>query len=152
VRTGKIALILYKESNHYELIESLGSEDEISVFEKALRSGVENPLSEVYRFRSAVEIEDEKNSDYIEELISQPFEKLRVKEKGVRWFQSKIRLNKHKRSEAEANHIIAEFAYRLFKKDPSKKDFILVGPSAEVKVKVFMLDLKLDCRRKSIAS
>ena len=152
MRTGKIALILYKESNDYELLESLGSEDEISVFEEALKSGVENPLSEVYRFRDTVEIEDEKNSDFIEELISQPFEKLKVKEKGNRSFQCKIRLNNYKRSEIEANNIIAEFAYRLFKKDPSKKDFVLVGPSAEVKVKVFMLDLKLNCRRKSIAS
>ena len=91
-KVGTVALVLKQSEAGLTLIEALSDLEEISVLERQLLEGGINPLLEVYQLRTRHEKEDEEFGDYIEEILCQPFVKEDLREQGLRWFKSKIKI------------------------------------------------------------
>ncbi len=138
-RIGTIALIVRLDKDTPCLIDALSDDHEISVLESAVRAGEEDPLQSVYVFRKRQLQEDEEFGDYVEELLSQPFLRPEIQEHGVQWLRSKIRIEQFQKSEREATRVISEYAYRIFQESPWRTEFFLSGPTAKVKVRVYMM-------------
>ena len=137
VRSGTVVLLLAVEPEGAPvLLESLSDERELEFVESALQEGHPDPVWAL-RYRRKVQTkEDEEFADYIETLVSEPHCKIEVQDHAAQWFQSRIELEKFKKTECEARRIIAEFALKVYLDDPSRTDFVLSAPSAEVHVKI----------------
>lgn len=115
----------------------LSDDREITYFESLVESGETDPLARVLEMRARQQREDEEFGDYVEELLSRPFLRPEVQEHAVQWLKSKIRIEQYQRQEAEAARIIADYACQLIQADPSRRDFVLKGPTAQVRIRVF---------------
>lgn len=145
MKMGTVALVIgAAESEAIEpvLIESLSDELEIATLEAAVSAGEKNPMSLVHELREQRSLEDESFGNYVEELLSRPFIPPEVREHGVEWFKSKNRIESFHKAESEARAVIAEFAFKLFKTDPTRRDFILSSHQSEVRVRVFVLEVR----------
>jgi hypothetical protein len=139
MKAATIALIVRKESDSPKLVETLSDDREITLLESALGGGSEDPLQTVYEARQKQIKEENEFGDYIEDLLSQPFVKPEIQEHAVQWFKSKIRIEQYQKTEVEAAAVIADYAYQIFKDDPTRTDFFLSGPTTMVRVRVFVL-------------
>jgi hypothetical protein len=135
-RIGTVALVVRDSQGKFELIESLSDDAEIETLESALEKGQPDPLASVQRLRQRIAQEDEEFGDYIEELLSQPTVRPEIREHGLKWLRSKMRIEQFQRSEREATEVIAQFAFRVFSQEPERRDFLLAGPNAQVRVRV----------------
>lgn len=136
----KMATVALVVGDHSDLLEIISDEREIAVFEKESVKSSTNPLQKVWDYR-AKQIQEENNfADYVEELITKPFQKPEVKEHGIQWLKSRIRIEQFQRTESEAAQIIAKFALDVYIKDREKTDFFLKGPTTQVRVKVFVVE------------
>jgi hypothetical protein len=139
-KVGTVALVVrYIDENSPVLITALSDDAEIAVLEEALAAGEEDPLNIIHSLRKQQKDEDEKFGDYVEELLSRPFLKPEIQQHGVQWLKSKMRIEAFLRSETEATQVIAHYAFELFQQTPDQKEFYLAGPSAEVRVKIYVL-------------
>lgn len=107
--------------------------------EAAIVAGEKEPLDLLERVRAREAKEEEDFGNYVEDLLSKPFLRPEVQQHAVQWLRSKIRIEKYQQSEQEAVKVIAEYALKLFQGDPEKIDFLLAGPHAQVRVRIFLL-------------
>ena len=139
MKNGTVALVVALIDSTPKLIEKLSDDKEIELFEKAVKAGELDPLIAIYDLRAEQSKEDEDFGDYVESLLTQPFTRLDIQDHGVRWFRSKIKIEEFQKTEAQAREVIANFAYQLFLEDRARTDFVLAGPTAQVRVRVFTL-------------
>jgi hypothetical protein len=137
-KIGTVALIINPKGDP-ELLDQFSDDREISILEAAFATQEPDPLSIVYSMRQKQCQEDEEFGDYVEELLSQPFVRPEVQEHGVQWLRSKIRIEEYQKCESQATKVIAEYAFKLFKEDPNRTEFILAGPAAKVRIRVFLV-------------
>ena len=140
MKAATIALVVVYDEMQRDplLLETLSDDREIAMLESASGRGVTDPLRDVLDARDQQKREEDEFGDYVEELLCQPFLKPEIREHGVQWLKSKLRIEQYQQTEAEAAKIIADFAYKVYSEDPTKTDFILAGPSAKVRVRVFV--------------
>lgn len=141
LKIGTVTLVVREGPGEIELLDSLSSDEEIDALDEALQKGVKDPLGLVYRMRALESQENEEFADYIEGLLSQPFVRPEIKEHGLKWFRSKMRIEQFHRSEREATEVIAQFAFQVFQHAPDRRDFMLAGPNAQVRVRIVSLQL-----------
>jgi hypothetical protein len=139
-RCGTVALVVRFEEGRPQLVDRISDDQEIEALEEALGEGEQDPLACVYGLRARMRQEDEDFGDYVETLLSQPFVKPEVREHGLQWLKSKLRIEEFRKSEAEATRTIAEYAFRLFEAQPERAEFFLAGPVARVRIRVFRLE------------
>lgn len=108
--------------------------------EAAIIAGENEPLNLLGRVRERDAKEEEEFGNYVEDLLSKPFVRPEIQEHAVQWLKSKIRIEKYERSEVEAVKVIAQYAMKVFQEDPAKMDFLLAGPQAQVRVRIFVLE------------
>lgn len=138
MKIGTVALIVSCPQGEPELVETLSDELEIATLESAVASG-EDPLMAVQAIRDKRQKEDEEFGNYVEDLLSQPFVPTEVRQHGVQWFRSKNRIEQFQRAESEARSVIADFAFKIFKREPTRQDFVLSSTAAEVRVRIFVI-------------
>lgn len=136
-KIGTVAIVVAAEKDTLTLVETISDDHEIAAFENALEAGVGNPLESVYALRVKQAKEDEDFGIYVENLLSQPFVRTEIQEHGVAWLKSKIRIEEYQKCETDAAKVIAGFAFTRFQQEPELKEFLLVGPVAKVKVRIF---------------
>lgn len=134
---GTVALIIAPEKKEPVLVDCISDESEIAVFQAALEKGETDPLAVVYTKRERQAREEEDFGDYVEELLSRPFVRPEIQHHGLQWLKSKLRIEEFQRSEKEATSIIAQYAFKLYQEQPSRTDFILAGPNAQVRIRIF---------------
>jgi hypothetical protein len=143
MKSATIALVVRSlQGEAPEIVEVLSDDREISMLESSWGSGGEacnQMLERIHDLRSTQEREDEEFADYVEDLLSQPFVKPEIQEHGVQWLKSKMRIEEFQRNEREAASIIAEYALKVYSTNPQRKDFLLAGPRAQVRVRIFEL-------------
>jgi hypothetical protein len=140
-KVGTVALLVAvnpDSASGRELIAAISDAAEILVLESALRSGDQNPLEVIQAYRDQQSREEEEFGDYVEDLLVRTGG-LRpdIREHAVQWFQSKAKIERYRKIEADATSVIAKYAYEVFNADPTRREFMLAGPSAEVKIRVF---------------
>jgi hypothetical protein len=144
MKAATIALIVRSQGGpgrkEPELVEVLSDDREISILETAAEDEHADPLAKIYEHRSIQAREDDEFADYVEDLLSQPFVKPEIQEHGVQWLKSKIRIEEFQKNEREAAKIIAEYALKVFRGNPDRRDFLLAGPKAHVRVRIFVMD------------
>ena len=126
------------------LAETLTNLDEIIELERALMNRDPQPLKKVEEYRLKQASEDEEFADFVEGLLSQPFLKPEVQEHAVQWFKSRVKIEGYQRAEDEASRVIAQYAFDIYSADLERTDFLLTGPKAKVRIRVFHLDEKAD--------
>lgn len=134
-----IALIVRMNHGQPVLEETLTSLEEMLELELALLSEDDDPLGRVRYLRSKGKVEEEEFADFVENLLSQPFVKPDVQTHAVQWFKSRSKIETYQKAEDEAAKVIAQYAFQVFSKDPSKIDFVLSGPRAKVRIRVIQL-------------
>jgi hypothetical protein len=139
MRAATVALVVQLREGSCELVATLSDDREIEVLEASLASGDDDPLGRVQAERQRQEREDGEFGDYVEDLLSHPFQKKEVREHGLQWLKSKLRIEAYQRKENEAASIIAQYALEVFMQQPDKMDFFLAGPNAQVRVQIFIL-------------
>jgi len=137
--TGTVALVVANEQEKPVLLEVFSDDSEISLLEKAIGDGHTDPVRLIYENRVKVEKEEEEFGDYVEELVTNPGANPGLVEHGVQWLRSKMKIEDYRKSEVEASQVIADYAFKLFEREPERRDFMLAGPSAEVRIKIFLL-------------
>ena len=133
---GTVALVVYFQKGVPLLVDVLSDDQEIDLLSGALETGQVDPLTSLYDLRRQRSKEDEDFGNYVEELVCQPFLKPTLKEQGVRWLTSRIRIENYEKCEREARQIIAEYAHRVFSENTKRREFILKGPKAEIRIRV----------------
>jgi hypothetical protein len=136
---GNIALVIAHQEEKPILLDVISDEKEIEILDSAVRAGEKDPLQIVLAFRQQQEGEDDEFGEYVEEILSQPFVKPELQQHGVRWLKSKMKIEHFQKKEADAAKIIAGYAFKLFAENPNKTDFIISGPTAAVRIRVFVL-------------
>ena len=139
MKTGIVALIIGSQDGRSVLLDQLSDEQEISILERALEDKAREPLDLVYEHRERLAREDEAFGDYVERLLSQPVVRPEVQKHGVQWLRSKQKIETFQKSEVEASKVIADFAFRLYQEEPDRRDFLLAGPAAQVRIRVFQM-------------
>jgi len=140
MRTHTLALVLgFSSDKSVQSLEILQDATEIDFLESALRSGEKDPLHCIYQQRK-IQLQQEIDfEDYVEGLLTQPFLDPVIQEHGVQWFRSKIQIEKYKKSEQQAAQVIAEYALKIYEKDPTRTDFTLVSTQTEVRIRIFTI-------------
>ena len=138
MKLGTVALIV-EASPRLKLVEMISDDQEIEMLEESMRSGDPEPLEAILSFRDTQKREEEEFADYIEELLSQPFVRPEIQEHGVQWLKSKMKIEQYQKSERDAAQVIAGYAMKVLEEKPDQTDFILAGPSAQVRVRVFIM-------------
>ncbi len=142
-KMGTVALVINNDSSNspleFKLVAQISDEREIHALEEAIQLGSSNPLEAIQTLREKVTAEDEEFGNYVEELLSRPFVRPEIQSHGLQWLRSKLRIEEFQKCEAEATQVIADFAFKIFKEDPTRTDFILAGPVAKVRIRVFAL-------------
>lgn len=142
MNTAVIALVVRFDGKNHNLVEIVSDDIEIEVLSKAYGLGEKDPLKLIYSQRQKAAKEEDDFGNYVEELLSQPFIKPEIREHGLQWLKSRIKIEEYKRTEAEAAKIISDFAFRVFLQDPALRDFSLAGPATTIRVRIFVLDEK----------
>lgn len=140
---GTVALLISFRAGQPVLLDALSDDDEVKMLERAIERGSEDPIGQVYEHRTKAAEEDEAFGDYVEDLLSRPFLKPEIQKHGVQWLRSKLKIEHYQQSEAEATRVIAAYAFQVFMEDPAKTDFVLAGPRAKVRIRVFTLDCEV---------
>jgi hypothetical protein len=144
MKAATLALVVNCRGPQPELVEILSDDKEIEVLEAHLQGQAgeapSDPIGAVHEYRQSQAREEEEFGDYIEELLSHPFVRPEVQEHAVAWFKSKIRIEQYQKAELEAAKVIADFAYKVFRDDPSRQDFFLSGPSHMVRIRIFVIE------------
>lgn len=138
-RTGTVALAVRLDGRGPQLVDQFSDDREIDLLAEAIAQKEKNAIELVYALRKKQAQEDDEFGNYVEELLSQPFLRAEVRQHGLQWLNSKIRIEHYQRCESEATRVIAQFAFQIFCGDPKKTEFVLSGPAAEVNVKVFVV-------------
>lgn len=144
-RTGTVALIVSSGlidpavPPTYALVDALSDDEEIDLIHEAISRGERDPLAHVYSERKRKREDDEVFGDYVEALLCQPFLKEEIKNHGLQWLESKIKIEKFQKSEADATRVIAEYAFQVFLQNAEVKDFILASSTAKVRVRVVVV-------------
>jgi len=146
-KVGTVALVVRYEGDAPTLLETFSDDREIAILETAVNEGEASPLDIIHAMRARQAKEDEEFGDYVEELLCQPFVRPEIQEHGIQWLKSKIRIEQYQKCEGEATHVIAAYAFKLFIEDPDRVDFLLAGPSAKVRIRVFNLSLAVSKER-----
>lgn len=133
-KVGTVALAVATSESGPVLVDYFSDEREIATLDLALKNQDPEPLETVYAFRERQIHEDDEFGDYVEELLSRPFLKEEVRDHGLQWLHSKIKIERFQKNEREASRTIADFAFRLYSEDPSKEDFLLASHSAAVRI------------------
>ncbi|MGZ3697556.1 MAG: hypothetical protein ACXWPM_09990 [Bdellovibrionota bacterium] len=139
MKLATIALVIHPDPTNPVITEILSDEGEIEIFETHRQAGDPDPLAKVHAHRQAQAQQDDDFGNYVEELLSRPFIRKEIRDHGVQWLRSKIRIEEYQRNEMEAARVIADFAFRVFVGDPSKTDFMLAGPHTQVRVRILPL-------------
>ncbi len=139
MKSAIVGLVVDYENESPRLLEIISDDREIAVIESACEEGDSDPLQKLEQGRQKAAVEEEEFANYVEELLSQPFLRPEIQAHGVQWLKSKSKIEQYQRNEAEAAKIIADYAFKVFVEDPSKTDFFLVGPSTQVRIRVFSL-------------
>jgi len=147
-KIGTVALVIgYVDKDNAKakakepvLVTALSDDQEILIFEQAINQGEENPLKLIQAFRLQQNREEEEFGDHVEDMLTRPGLKEDLRRHGIQWFQSKAKIDIYKHMETEATKVIADYAFEIFQADQKKKDFMLAGPNAEVRVRVFALE------------
>lgn len=139
MKIATVALMIRRQARSLEMVEYISDDREIAVYEAALSVGDPDPLKKVHEHRAQQTQEDLSFADYVEDLVSQPFQRPEIKENGIQWLKARMRIEEFQRNEYEAAKIIAEFALQIYLGDPTRTDFSLSGSSAQVRVRVFVL-------------
>jgi hypothetical protein len=139
MKAATLAIAVRLEDGKPTLLDTFSDGQEIHLLETSLTTGIDDPLKPIYDRRVEQTLEDERFSDYVEDLLSHPFVKPEIQEHGLQWLKSKIRIEQFQGEEIQAAKIIAEFAFRMFCEDQSKTELVLAGPSSQVKVKILVL-------------
>ncbi|MCM2323460.1 MAG: hypothetical protein NDJ90_09385 [Oligoflexia bacterium] len=139
MRAATVALVVSHNDGSSALLETLSDDREIALFETAMSTGEENPLQSVYEFRTRQQKEETEFADYVEDLLSKPFLRPEIQEHGVQWLKSKIRIEQYQKSEIQAAKVIADYAFQVFSQKPETTDFFLSGPTAKVRIRVFVV-------------
>ncbi len=140
MKMSTVALIIGIDTGSPVLLDTLNDVDEIEYIELALKSGEDDPLHEIYKFRERQQKQEEDFGNYIEDLLSQPFVNPQLQKHGVQWLRSRIKIDQFQRTEREAVEVISNYAYKIFEKDPSKMDFFLVSATSQVRIRIFTLE------------
>lgn len=138
-QTGTVALVVRRQESSPILLEAISDDREIHCLEEALKNGDTDPLSVIRRQREESVKEDEEFGDYVERLICQPFLKPDLVQQGLQWFKSKQKIEEFQKNEREATQVIAGYAFNVYQQDRDKTDFLLAGPKARVRIRVFEL-------------
>jgi hypothetical protein len=146
---GTVALIVYsKHEKELRFIEATSNDQEIQFFEEMFTRGESDPISLLYDMREELKRQDDEFGDYVEELLTRPFVRPEVRQHGIDWMRSRMKIEGFHNQENDATQVIAKYAYDIFLQDPNRKDFLLAGPKARVRVKVFVVDeLSLDVKK-----
>ncbi|HTL11554.1 MAG TPA: hypothetical protein VL588_03655 [Bdellovibrionota bacterium] len=136
---GTVALVVRFDGSTPVLLDVFSDDIEIHVLEKAVQDGSQDPIQAVYESRVNQEREEEEFGDYVETLITHPGVRPEIREHGVQWLRSKVKIDEYKKHESDASHVIADYAFKVFEKDPTKAEFLLAGPTAEVRIRVFVV-------------
>ena len=144
MKIGTVALVVRFDGPQPVLLEILSDDTEIKLIEEVIRKGESEPLKRLQQLRTQQQAEDETFGDYVEQLLVHPFLKPELREHGLNWFHSKLRIERFRKNEAEAAKVIAEYALKIYQDIPDRKEFILAGPKAKVQVKIFPIN-RLDC-------
>ncbi|MBC7693596.1 MAG: hypothetical protein H7222_17660 [Methylotenera sp.] len=136
-KIGTVALIVYSDGKDIKLADTFSDDREIALFEDALKDGESDPIESVYEMRAHQQKEDEDFANYVEDLLSQPFVRTEIQVHGLAWLKSKIRIEEYQKSEMQAAEVIAKYAFDRYVSDPRLTDFLLAGPAARVRVRVF---------------
>ena len=139
-KIGTVALVVRYDGNTPILLDCISDDLEIATLDQALNVGQVDPLEPIYDQRKRQAHEDDEFGNYVEELICQPFVRKEILEHGVQWLHSKIRIEEFQRREREATGVIAQYAFRMFQQSPWRKDFILCGPTAKVRIRIISLE------------
>jgi hypothetical protein len=137
-RFGTVALVINGGPDPV-LLDQLSDDHEIALLEKAVTQGRLTALDDVYQARAQQKEEEERFGDYVEDLITQPFVRPEIRDHGIQWLKSKIRIEQFQSSEQEASRVIADFAFKLYCENRELTDFLLAGPHAQVRVRVFLI-------------
>jgi len=140
-RSGTVALIVQTDPTTHQtkLVDQISDDREIEAVEKAITGGDPAVLEKIYVARAKQIEEEEKFGDYVEDLITQPFVRQEIREHGVQWLKSKLRIEQFRQNEEDASRVIAGFAFQVFLENQELRDFLLAGPSAQVRIRVFVL-------------
>lgn len=136
-RSATVALIVNGTGTALKVEAILSDEREINYLDALVTAGERSPLERIRELREKQAREDEEFGNYVEELLSRPFLRPEVQEHAVQWLKSKLRIEQFQKQEAAAAKIIAEYACTLIQSDPERVDFVLKGPKAEVRVRIF---------------
>lgn len=139
MKAATIALAICIKDGKPIWVDTFSDGREIQILETSVQEGKNDPLKKIYDQRVEQTLEDEKFSDYVEGLLSYPFVKPDIQEHGLQWMKSKIRIERYEHDENDAAKIIAEYAFRVYCGDSSKVDFLLTGPTAQVRVRIFVV-------------
>ena len=145
-KTSTVALILTLEGENSSHVETLSDDAEIQFLETVIREGEPAVLERLYEQRKQLVKQENEFGDYLEDLLSQPFLNPEIQQHAVRWLKSKIRIEEFQKTEKEAAKIIAEYAYKIFRSDPSKTDFLLASPNSEVRIRIFLIPASIGAR------
>ncbi len=137
MKSCTIILIVSDSNTSIKLIDFIYSDSEIERLESLIQAHTFDPLHQVYQFRASEHQKLNQFADQIEQLITQPCQKVSLIESGVHWLRSLIKLEKYQQTEKQAAMVLAHFAYQLFQKDPNNKAFELSGLTNTVKIKVY---------------
>jgi hypothetical protein len=125
------------------ILETLVDPSEIQLLESSFRAQAQDPLQEVYRYRAYLEQQDEAFGEEVEALLSRPFIQPQVRAQGLRWLRAKMKIDQFQKKEQEAARVIAEYAYRIFEKNPQQVQFQIQSKHLSVDVKIFELGRSL---------
>lgn len=150
MKLSTLALVVCMRDDRPVLIDSLSDHHEIALLESAIQAQESDPLGVVYQVRERRQREDEAFGDYVEELLSQPCVRDEIRQHGLQWLRSQIRIERFRDAELEAARTIASFAFEIFRDDAKRDDFILSGPQASIRIRV--IHLKNDAMRSGESS
>jgi hypothetical protein len=136
MKTNLLILVVEQQVNEFVLVDSFSDQEEIDLLLHSIEKGEEDPLLLVHQFRKKRELEEEEFGDTVEELLQNPFLNTEIRNHGLEWFKSRIRMEKFRSAEQEAREVVSAYAFQLFQKNPRLRDFTLEGQNSAVRVKV----------------
>ncbi len=143
MKTHTIALVISENTSQNDdpiaRFDVLQDAYEIEYLEKAIQLGERQPMQEIINRRALIHEQEDLQADYIEDILCKPFAGPKVKTQGLLWFESKIKLDRHRQAETDAALVIADYAYQIYQNDPSRTDLLLSGPKSQVRVRIFRL-------------
>jgi hypothetical protein len=140
MKSAKVALAVRCLQDRPQIVEILSDEQEIEILEASFKEGLKiESLEKIYEYRRRLNEQEEQFGNYVEDLLAHPFIRKEIRDHGLQWLKSKMRIEQYEKTEKEAAQVIADFAMKVFASNPSKTDFMIAGPKSQVRVLVFVL-------------